>query len=179
MLPNEITRLESSGGSYLDDLLYRNFCDEQEEETVTTGDVRKRKDFDAPIEEQKGKKQKTDEDFETIQKRESDLVQAARAGSLEVVKMLISNGTNVNAQVCGCTSLMYAAFYGRELMITFLIDNGADLNVQNLSGETALMWAVECKTGRLSKFCCKEDVRPTRQIFKEKPLSTKHLSWAF
>jgi len=148
MLPNEITRLDSSGGSYLEDLLKRNFS-EQEEEIVIDRDIsiydgRKRKDFDV-LEEPKGKKQKTfeEDDFETIQKRESDLVQAARAGSLDIVKMLITNGANVNAQVCGCTSLMYAAFYGRELMVTFLIDNGANTNLQNLSGETALMWAVE------------------------------------
>jgi ankyrin repeat protein len=59
------------------------------------------------------------------------------------MKDLVANGASVNTKVCGCTALMYAVFYGKQEMVEYLITAGADINVQNLSKLTPLMWAVE------------------------------------
>jgi ankyrin repeat protein len=43
----------------------------------------------------------------------------------------------------GSTPLMYAALYGDARAVRVLLDSGADANVKNDAGATALMWAVE------------------------------------
>ena len=58
-------------------------------------------------------------------------------------KLTDSGYSDVNAKVCGCSAIFYAAFYGRNEMINFLFDLEADLDSTNLNGETALFWAVE------------------------------------
>ena len=50
---------------------------------------------------------------------------------------------DVNATSHGNTSLMYASFYAHTEMLNWLLQNGADPLIQNLSGVTALMWAIE------------------------------------
>jgi ankyrin repeat protein len=70
-------------------------------------------------------------------------LKAARTGDFETMKKLVEEGANVNDKVCGCTALMYAAFYGREEMTEYLLQLGANINECNLSGQTALLWAVE------------------------------------
>jgi len=70
-------------------------------------------------------------------------VQAARTGDFASMKKLIEQGGNVNEKVCGCTALMYAAFYGRDEMTEYLLKLGAKIDECNLSGQTALIWAVE------------------------------------
>jgi ankyrin repeat protein len=42
----------------------------------------------------------------------------------------------------GATPLMQAVLYGSSGSVRFLLDNGADPNIQNDAGATALMWAV-------------------------------------
>lgn len=71
------------------------------------------------------------------------LVQATRAGSFAKMQVLVEKGADVNAKVVGCTALMYAAFYGRDEMVSYLLENGASVDAQNLNGITALHWAVE------------------------------------
>ena len=41
----------------------------------------------------------------------------------------------------GSTPLMYAVFYGDAAMVRFLLEKGADPNIANDAGATALMWA--------------------------------------
>jgi ankyrin repeat protein len=43
----------------------------------------------------------------------------------------------------GTTPLMYAALYGNEASVRMLLEHGADPNVINHEGTTALMWAVD------------------------------------
>ncbi len=43
----------------------------------------------------------------------------------------------------GSTPLMYAALYGDADAVRFLLDNGADPNVRNEVGASALLWAVD------------------------------------
>jgi len=73
----------------------------------------------------------------------SDLVQVTRSGSFSKMQSLVEKGANVNEKVVGCTALMYAAFYGRDEMVSYLLENGASLDEQNLNGITALHWACE------------------------------------
>jgi len=116
-------------------------------------------DFVSPVVSKKRKK-RNQEDPEVEQKVESeekkakrledisakfagDLVQASRTGDFDAMKELLVQGADVNGAVCGCTALMYAAFYGREEMAKHLLSLGAKPDVQNLTGITACMWAVE------------------------------------
>lgn len=82
-------------------------------------------------------------DQELLSQLAATLVQAARTGNFEQLKKTIEQGANVNEKVCGCTAIMYASFHGRLDMVQYLIDNGADVNVSNLSGFTSLAWATE------------------------------------
>jgi len=115
------------------------FIEEEEEEIGVLEDS-------IPID----RKRKAEDDLSDESKRlceeaqfAGDLVQAARIGDFGKVQKIIAGGANVNNPVCECTALMYAAFYGREEMVQFLITQGANVDWMNSSGQTALMWAVE------------------------------------
>jgi ankyrin repeat protein len=64
---------------------------------------------------------------------------AAREGHLEVVRMLLKHGANVNAQNnVGGSSLHAAAFQGRLEVVRELITSGANPKLQNGSGRCAV-----------------------------------------
>jgi ankyrin repeat protein len=72
------------------------------------------------------------------------LMYAAEAGQIEVVKYLVSNGADVNAQSEGIglgTALIYAASANRLDVMEYLIEQGADVNAMTRNKETALFWA--------------------------------------
>jgi ankyrin repeat protein len=74
------------------------------------------------------------------------LMQAARIGDVEIVKLLLNKGANVNAQAgMGTTALMNAAAIGNLEMAKTLIDKGADVNTQDAQGLTALSHAKVAK----------------------------------
>jgi len=136
---------------YLDDLWARNqnsdeiviLREEENQEPVQESRKRKRKyeivDVEEEIRDEDVKRAKTLKK----QKLAAEFIQATRLGSLETMKLLVSKGVDVNDQVCGCSAIFYAAFYGRDEIVTFLADSGANLDATNLTGETALFWAVE------------------------------------
>ena len=72
------------------------------------------------------------------------------ATSFEVLSCLIRNGADVNA----CTNdnytpLMIAVEKGNKVAVTFLVEHGADIDVQaNIGGKTALHLAVTCHDSR-------------------------------
>ena len=71
------------------------------------------------------------------------LIKAAHTGELEVVKTLIENGADVNAQSRhGITALMYAASEGNFDIIKYLVEHGADVNIKSEDGETAIKSAM-------------------------------------
>ena len=70
------------------------------------------------------------------------LLLAAIAGELDVVKVLVDNGADVNARDnVGTMPLMWAAFMGELEVIKFLMDKGADVNAKDKDGRTPLIFA--------------------------------------
>ena len=87
----------------------------------------------------------------------SPLHYAADEGHLEIVKLLISQGADIDAKgafhlyyspmhlILGCTPLHLAANKGHLEIVKFLISHGAKYNAKNNEGDTPLTVA---KTGR-------------------------------
>ncbi|MGI8783978.1 MAG: ankyrin repeat domain-containing protein [Acidobacteriota bacterium] len=72
------------------------------------------------------------------------LFRAIRGGDIGKVRALLAGDRSlVNVRdIDGVTPLMYAALYGTQECLRFLLDQGADPNARNSAGVTALMWAV-------------------------------------
>lgn len=67
---------------------------------------------------------------------------AAFHGYVEIAKLLLAEGADVNAKTLrGSTALSVAAADGREDVARLLIDNGANINDADSNGSTALYWA--------------------------------------
>ena len=74
---------------------------------------------------------------------ETPLMFACQGGHLDIVKLLIEHGANVNTlDFDGDTALAHAARKGENKIVKFLIDAGADVNVRNRYKFTALDYAV-------------------------------------
>jgi len=64
---------------------------------------------------------------------------ACAKGHLDVASLLISNGANVNSlSLGGTTPLMMAVQSGNELLVKLLLDKGADLQLRNAEGVSAI-----------------------------------------
>lgn len=70
----------------------------------------------------------------------------------EFIQYLLNNGADINAidSTTGESALMYACKAGNFINAKYLIDNGANISVQNLEGETALNYA--CQSGNYEIF---------------------------
>lgn len=73
------------------------------------------------------------------------LIEAVFAQDLKALEQAIAQGADVNAQdpSSGSTALMLACSYGFHDMAELLLSNGADPDVQDNRGMTALMGAVQ------------------------------------
>lgn len=70
------------------------------------------------------------------------LMEAASAGHLDIVRLLIAHGADVNAQsTSGNTPLMYACAGGHEDAVETLLEAGANVEDHNENGHTPLMEA--------------------------------------
>lgn len=77
---------------------------------------------------------------------------AASKGHLETVKMLVANKAIVNAPAPdGTTALMMAAYGGSEPVVRYLLDQGADVTMQNLNNWDAAQWARHKKHTSLAR----------------------------
>lgn len=67
------------------------------------------------------------------------LMWAAAAGRLDVARLLINAGADVNVvDVEGATALMFASSNGHRTFAELLLERGADIGVANRAGDTAL-----------------------------------------
>lgn len=71
------------------------------------------------------------------------LLEAARKGDLHMCIQAIRDGADVSFQSCGLSSLFYAAFYGHNMIVEYLMNCGAIVNEKNLTGVTPLAKAIE------------------------------------
>jgi len=71
------------------------------------------------------------------------LIEASRKGDLGACIQAIRDGADVAFQSCGLSPLFYAAFYGHNMIIDYLVNCGANINEKNLTGVTPLGKAVE------------------------------------
>jgi ankyrin repeat protein len=68
---------------------------------------------------------------------------AATAGNVPIIELLLDNSAYIDAESPnGSTPLMMAAMYGTPESVKVLIQAGADLNVKNQLGLTALDFAI-------------------------------------
>jgi len=76
---------------------------------------------------------------------------AASMGNVEVLEFLLASGVDKNERDSdGNSALMWVvASDGAEEMLDSLVDHGADINLQNFNGETALF--VACSRGLANK----------------------------
>ena len=73
---------------------------------------------------------------------ETALMEAARAGHYDIVKMLLDEHADIDARnLKGNTALMAAAGEGRADVVRLLIDRGAAVLTRDHSDRTPLMWA--------------------------------------
>lgn len=87
--------------------------------------------------------------MEGITKPEISLMDAAMKGKVEMIRQHITAGTKLDEQdpQSGSTALIAAATFGQAEAALTLIENGADLEVQNNEGSTALITAAFfCRT---------------------------------
>ena len=61
----------------------------------------------------------------------------------------------------GLTLLMGAAYHGHERVVDLLLRHGAEVNLQNSNGGTALMAAANMATSGWSSCCCGTALRST------------------
>jgi ankyrin repeat protein len=68
----------------------------------------------------------------------------SNCGTLEMVKVLVERGVEINAQSTkGNTALSLAIFKGSLTIVKYLVENGADLNWNDKAGETLLLLAAK------------------------------------
>lgn len=71
---------------------------------------------------------------------------ASREGNLDIVKILVENGANLNiADAEGYTPIMRAAIVGNAAVVEFLLSKGAKAGLINTLNESALIHAVQSK----------------------------------
>ncbi len=66
---------------------------------------------------------------------------AISKGDFETVKKYVESGANINKRFNGMTPLMFAARYNKVEILKYLLQKGADRNIEDTQGFTALKHA--------------------------------------
>ena len=82
----------------------------------------------------------------------SPLCNAILKGDLETVKKFIEYGTDVNEMSNGLTPLMLAARYNKVDILKYLLEKGADKQIKDERGNTALKYAENSKSTEALEF---------------------------
>jgi len=82
-------------------------------------------------------------DEKRVKQISQSLLEASRKGDLQGCIESIRDGADVSFSSCGLSPLFYAAFYGHDIIIDYLVNCGANVNEKNLTGVTPLAKAVE------------------------------------
>jgi len=69
------------------------------------------------------------------------LVENTINGNLEKVKELLNKGANPNATYNGVPALIWAVYKGHTDIVALLLENGANINIQDKDGDTPLIVA--------------------------------------
>jgi len=76
----------------------------------------------------------------------SPVLNAAEEGDLEKVKLLLKQGRSINERdprvKFGWTPLIAAIYQRNTNVVHYPIESGADVNIPDSSGKTAIMWAM-------------------------------------
>lgn len=88
---------------------------------------------------------------------------AAAAGHINIVKLLVRHGANVNSTTkTNSTPLRAACFDGHFEIVKYLVAHGADVEVANRHGHTCLM--ISCYKGNKSYDKARESVIQFRSL---------------
>ncbi|MGE0206795.1 MAG: ankyrin repeat domain-containing protein, partial [Candidatus Babeliales bacterium] len=94
------------------------------------------------------------ENLDAISELDSPLGIAIGVNDLEVMKMLIKAGANVNKRGKDLTPLRKAVSLKRIAMVQYLLSNGANVNDGIVKGTTPLHLAVKSKNKELCQLLC-------------------------
>ncbi len=73
----------------------------------------------------------------------TSLMFSANYGFFEIAEMLLENGASTDDVASDRTAIIAASFNGHRNLVRLLLEHGADQNIRDNSGKTALMWAEE------------------------------------
>ena len=79
-------------------------------------------------------------------------------GDVEMVAYLLAHGAdpNIKTKYEGISAMMLAVYSGNFAVTKLLVENDADVNIQNRYGNTPLMWAMRWKKSKIGKFLLKK-----------------------
>jgi ankyrin repeat protein len=101
-------------------------------------------------------------------------MRASDWGYLDIVKVLVENGADVNIQdKNGNTALIYTSYYGYLEIVQHLIDKGVDINHQNKDGWAALQIAKKFNHIKLVNYLLNNKY----YLLKIKELKRKNISF--
>ena len=78
----------------------------------------------------------------------SSFMMACSNGYIEIAELLLKHGADIDRFGNGWNPITAAAMHDCQKMITFLLENGADINRANHRGETALMMVCRNAVGK-------------------------------
>ena len=108
------------------------------------------------------------------------LMWAAAAGRVDVARLLINAGADVNVvDVEGSTALMFASSNGHLILAEMLLDRGADIGIANRAGDTALHGQpkVEVNTADLDQQISEYRAKYQKELFdKGHPDHARHVA---
>lgn len=89
------------------------------------------------------------------------LMHAVQKGNMGIVKLLIEEGADINAQIdSGPTPLILAAQMGKTDIAKYLIEKGAMLGLSDKQEKNAIMWAAQSNQAEMVKALMEKGANP-------------------